>query len=74
MNEQTIPSSYSKSTRELVDNPYVFNIDGNYIAEIYNKINMQNYARNNIEDYQNITEIPVGHLPKDLDKLGYEDN
>ena len=74
MNEQTIPSSYSKSTRELVDNPYLFNIDGNYIAEIYNKINMQNYAKRMIPDYVNITKIPDGHLPKDLDPYGYEDN
>ena len=35
---------------------------------------MYEYAKRMIPNYQNITEIPDGHLPKDLDPYGYEDN
>ena len=35
---------------------------------------MYEYAKRMIPNYVNITEIPDGHLPKNLDKLGYEDN
>ena len=35
---------------------------------------MMNYAVKHISNYRNITEIPDGHLPKDLDPYGYEDN
>ena len=35
---------------------------------------MQNYAKRIIPDYEIMTEIPDGHLPKDLDPYGYEDN
>ena len=78
METNTIPSSYSGGGggRSLVDNPYLFNIDGSYetYGEVYTKINMVNYAKRMIPNYQNITKIPDGYLPKDLDKLGYEDN
>ena len=78
MNEQMIPSSYSGGggNRTLVNNPYGFNIDDGYevYGELYIKINMVNYAIRMIPNYRNITEIPDGHLPKDLDRHGYESN
>ena len=41
---------------------------------MYAKINMYEYAKRMIPNYVNITEIPDGNLPKNLDKLGYGDN
>ena len=77
MKEQTIPFSYSGGGggRTLVNNPYNFIINDECEAYgEYTKINMYEYAKRMIPNYKNITEIPDGHLPKDLDKLGYEDN
>ena len=75
MNEQTIPSSYIGGvTRSKQENPYDLTVDQNYIVTIWNTTNMQNYAKRMIPNYRNITEIPKGHLPEDLDPYGYEDN
>ena len=77
MKEQTIPFSYSGGGggRTLVNNPYNFIINDECEAYgEYTKINMYEYAKRMIPNYQNITEIPDGHLPKDLDPYGYEDN
>ena len=62
--------------RQEVSNPYNFEVvnDCEAYGEIYTKINMYEYAKRMIPNYQNIAEIPDGHLPKDLDPYGYEDN
>lgn len=61
--KQTIPSLYS-----LVNNPFVIDeIIDNYDtdATIAKPLfNMVNFAKNNIDDYEYITEIPEEYMPQ----------